>query len=103
MPDDKAKVPAFLEAVDPEDEIGAGFESSAIVQQRCFDRLGELVSWSESCAEKTKTVFWFEPRLFLARAEEAYAARLGTDLLQGGKRYRRRPRQGRLLGTFLAR
>lgn len=114
MPDDKAKVPAFLEAVDPEDEIGAGFESSAIVQQRCFDRLGELVSWSESCAEKTKTVFWFEPRLvvavfslglllmrlFLARAEEAYAARLGTDLLQGGKRYRRRPRQGRLLGTF---
>jgi hypothetical protein len=66
MPDDKAKVPAFLEAVDPEDEIGAGFESSAIVQQRCFDRLGELVSWSESCAEKTKTVFWFEPRLVVA-------------------------------------
>ena len=110
MPDDAENIPCFLKPVDPDEW---NYEDSAAIKRRCFDRLGELLGWAESCSEEPKPVLWFEPRIFtamlalgllvlqffLTRADEIHGGRLGSDLVRGGARYLRRFRQGRLLGT----
>jgi hypothetical protein len=91
-----------------------GDEGSAEIRQRCVERLMELMDWAESCAKRPEPVLKWEPqlvagvlslgllvmRLFLRRADEGLAARLGSEVVRRGTRYVKRPRQGRLLGTF---
>jgi hypothetical protein len=111
MADDDKNVASFLQPVDPENWT---YERSDAIERRCADRLAEIVRWVKSCAAGPRTVLWFEPRLvvaalslglllmqlFLTRADEVHSARLGPRLVRNGKRYVKRPRQGRLLGTF---
>jgi hypothetical protein len=111
MPDDDKNVPPFLQPSDPESWT---YESSSAIERRCCDRLDEIIVWIKSRAAEPATALWFEPRLvvavlslglllmqlFLTRADEGIAAKLGPSLVRGGKRYVRRSRQGRLLGTF---
>jgi hypothetical protein len=111
VPDDQENIPKVHQLVDPEEWT---YENSEAIKQRCFDGVREVVSWVESCSDPAKSVLWFEPKLvavlfslgvlltqlFLARADEAYAAQLGQSLVRAGVRHVRRPRQGRLLGTF---
>lgn len=111
MADDDKNLPRFLQPVDPENWT---YESSDAIERRCSDRLAEITHWIKSCAAGPRSVLWFEPRLvravlslglllmqlFLTRADEVLAVRLGPRLARNGKHYVRRPRQGRLLGTF---
>lgn len=111
MLDDEKKVPRFLQPAHPEDWT---YENSEAVEQRITQRLAEIVCWTKSCATGPRTSLWFEPQLvvgilslglflmqlFLTRADEAHVATLDGHLLRNGNRYVRRPRQGRLLGTF---
>lgn len=110
MPDDKTTTPRILEPVDPSD---CSYEDSATIRRRCSERLADLLGWVDFCAREPKAVLWFEPRLvrvmlslgllvfqfFLTRADEVHADGLGSDLVRQGKRYMKRFRQGRLLGT----
>ena len=111
MADDKKNVPRFLQPVDSENWT---YEDSEAIEQRCSERLTEIVDWIKSCAAAPKTALWFEPRLvkavlslglllmqlFLTLADEVHVSRLGSDLIRNGRRFVKRPRQGRLLGTF---
>lgn len=111
MHGDSKNLPAFLGPVNPEAWTEA---DSADLRRRCLERLTHLMDWAETSAKGRETILRWEPRLwagvlslglllmqlFLRRADEILAERIGVGLRRGGTRYVKRPRQGRLLGTI---
>jgi hypothetical protein len=111
MHGDRKNVPTRLPPVNAE---ASGDEDSTKIRQRCVERLTELMDWTESCATSPEPLLGWEPRLvtgvlslglllmhlFLRRADEVLAERLGGEVVRRGTRYVKRPRQGRRMGTF---
>ena len=91
-----------------------GFEDSSTVAQRCESDMRELLGLIRLWAAEPKSLVWFAPQLlnllyalarrlyvlYLTYAEENHSVQLSRHEVRDGKRYERRRRQSREIGTL---
>lgn len=95
-------------------EDARAFEDSQTVEQHCREQFEALLAEVQGAAAEPKTVSWFGPRLlrqvlalaqlfyllFLTLAEERQSETLPGEMWRGNRKYRRRARQPRVVGTL---
>jgi hypothetical protein len=115
MPEDNAVIPFPADNELPEyGEDTQCFEDCRGVEQRVRDELELLVEEAKGAAAEPQRVSWFGPRLltrliglgkllyllYLTCAEERHSETVADEMYRGGRKYRKRGRQARSVGTL---